>query len=222
MVATAAAFLCVAGGTVSAAMLVAILWLIAPLKHRFLWLPWTMLVWATALLGSLALLGYGAAVLTQGATSLSAVFFFTGFLICFTISVAAAPRLLLLRYAYRSGNLRAHYVGMVILASYVALVYLWVPGTLMAALTPLLAMMATSGATLLSRRQTILANNPNPDMLPTPHKDALYWALLVFSALAPLVDWALCLAGGRDYWLPFAMTIYVLVLNGYIYYLPAA
>jgi hypothetical protein len=221
MVATAAAFLCVAGGTVAAMFLIAMLWMLSPSKvMRFLWIPWLALVWIAALLGALALLGYGVAVLTQGSASLSAVFFYTGFLITFTVSVGAAPRLLMLRYAPVFGSVRTHYLSMTLLVTYVALVFLWVPGTLMAALTPLLVMLLTTGGVLWSRRYTHVINNPTPHARPTPHKDVLFWALLIFSALGPLADWALCLAGARDYLLPLFIAGHVLAVATYLYALP--
>lgn len=216
----AAAFVCLAGGTVAAALLLAMPWVLLAPKLVFFFVPWLALTWIGAMLGSLALLGYGVAVLTQGAASLTAVFLYTGFLIALTVSVAAAPRLLMLRYTQVASSLRAHYMGMVLLVTYAALVFLWVPGTLMAALTPLLAMIVTSGTVILARQNTKIVNNPTPNARATPRKDGIYWALLVFVALGPLVDWALCLAGARDFLWPLFLLVHVVAVCGYLAALP--
>lgn len=215
-----AGFLCVVGGAVGAALLIGMPWTLAVAKLRFFWQPWMVFTWITALLGTLALLGYGVALLTSGAASLAAIFFYMGFIISFTVSVVAATRLLQLRYSSDASSLRAHLLALGLLVVYVALVYFWLAGTLLAALTPLIAMVLATGAILGVRRNSHVVNNPTPLARPTHRRDVIYWFMLLFASLGPLVDWILCTVGARDVVWPLFVLVHIVAIVGYPAALP--
>lgn len=212
----AAGLVCVVAGTLSAMLFVGMLWVLGAAKFQWLYSPWLTATWLAGVGAALALLAYGVTRLLDGA-SLQSGLFYVAFLALFTVTVACAARLLVLRHTMRAHDVALHYVLLSVLFVYATLVALWLPGTLMSALTPLLAVLVQAGLVLQTRARLPRA----PDARASPRRDAVFLLALLLTALGPLVDWLLCLVGsGRDWLWGFLVLAHALNTTVYLKALP--
>ena len=212
----AAAWLSVAFGALATALLLAALWTFRGGRIAWLNTLWAAAAWIAATAAALALLGYGVARLVAGgAATVHSAFFYAAFLVAFTVALGAAARLMLLRVAPGIAAPAGHYVLLVLLVAYAALVYLWVPGTLMAALSPALVVLVEAAVVVYVRERAGAASRR------AARRDLVFGAMLLLLALGPLLEWFLCLGGARDLLWGVLELLLAIALPVYFSQLPA-